>query len=124
MTNRSSPVPSIIQALQSRPVALLNAAVMTADGMYSLRVIPLGEARQLVRTHGFVSAIGHEATANVISRLLQINCPMNRHDFKQNPGQIALIFRLKHRLAEGLVVRSEEELEALGYTFARLKRVY
>ncbi|WP_127803924.1 DUF1874 domain-containing protein [Hydrogenophaga sp. NH-16] len=123
MTDRSSPAPSIIRALHSRPVALLNAAVMTADGMYALREIPLGEARLLVRTHGFVSAIGHEATANVVSRLLQIDCPMNRHFFKQDAGQIALVFRLKQRLPEGFIVRSEEELEALGYSFARLKRM-
>lgn len=63
---------------------------------------------------GFVSAIGHESTANVLSQLLGVDVPCERKQIALAVGDSAIIFSLKRRLAEGQVL-SEEELSAFRY---------
>jgi hypothetical protein len=107
----------------SSPVVLLNAPVLTSDGKYSMQTCSVVEAARLVRTRGFESAIGHAQTAAIISSLLQINCPPQRIEVRQQPGESALVFRLKRRLEEGRVLQSTEEVEQVGYSFAVLERL-
>jgi hypothetical protein len=104
------------------PVWLLNAPIITADGVFHSTTLVLAEARMLVETHGFCSAIGHATTAALVSRLLQIECPMRRIDYVQLPGQRALVLRLARRLGEGQVLLSVEELEQVGYSFMLITR--
>lgn len=109
--------------LEPNAVVLLNAPVLTNDGKYRMRSLPVEEASALVRAHGFDSAIGHAQTANIISRLLQIDCPARRVEVRQRPGQVALVFRLTRRLEEGRILHSTEEVEQIGYSFATLERL-
>ena len=112
-----SPPPS-----QRAPLWLLNAPIITADGLFRCRTISLDEARGLIETHGFQSAIGHAPTAAVLSDLLAIECPMRRVEFRQAPRQLALIFRLARRIEEGRVLHSRAEIEQVGYSFLLLTR--
>lgn len=102
------------------PIWLLNAPVITADGLFRSRTIALSEAQQLVRRQGFESAIGHALTAAILSDLLDIACPLRRVEFQQTPGQLALVFRLARRMEEGRVLQSRAEIEAIGYSFMLL----
>ncbi|WP_300440007.1 DUF1874 domain-containing protein [Zoogloea sp.] len=104
------------------PIWLLNAPIITADGLFRSRTIPLLEAQQRVHEHGFESAIGHAPTAAILSELLGIECPMCRIEFEQAPGQLALVFRLARRMEEGRVLQSRAEIEAVGFSFLLLVR--
>lgn len=103
-------------------VWLLNAPVITTDGLYRSRTVSVDEARALVRARGFASAIGHPQTAAIVSELLRINCPMSRIEFRQDPGQDALVFRLAHRLEEGQILQDRREIEHVGYSFVLITR--
>lgn len=99
------------------PVWLLNTPLVTNEGHYVVRRLRGAEARKLVHTHGSESAIGHAATAALVSELLDVDCPLRRVEFRQEPGQRALVFRLNHRLAEGKVLSCRADLEEVGYSF-------
>jgi len=103
-------------------VWLLNAPVITADGLFRSRTLCLNEARALVQAGGFFSAIGHAQTAAIVSDLLGIDCPMNRCEFRQGPGQHALVFCLARRLEEGQVLHDRKDIERVGYRFMLITR--
>lgn len=104
------------------PVWLLNAPVVTVEGLFRSRTLSVAEARALVRTQGFASAIGHAQTATIVAELLGIECAMNRCEFRQLPGQHALVFRLARRLEEGQVLHTREDIERVGYSFMLITR--
>lgn len=85
-----------------------------------LRRLTLPEARELVRAGQFISAVGHEATAQVLSQLLQINIPNSRVAVYMQPGDEGVHFVLRTRLPEGKVL-SEEELKQLDYWLVHSK---
>ena len=104
------------------PVAILNGAIITADGEYSCRTISLAAARKLLQTAPqIISAVGHQATAEILTDLLGVKIDFNRIDFHQQAGQQALIFKLNSRPPEGIIL-SREEIEAFGYQFQILYR--
>jgi hypothetical protein len=105
------------------PVVLLNAPVLTSTGLFRAREVGLDEAQARVARVGFESAIGHAFTAQILSELLEIDCPMHRIEFRQQPGQEALVFRLARRLEEGQVLASREEIAAVGFSFMLIERL-
>lgn len=107
---------------ETSPLWLLNAPVITTDGLFRSRTLNVDEARALLRAQGFASAIGHAQTAAIVSELLGIDCPMNRYEFRQRPGQRALVFRLARRLEEGQVLHNRRDIERVGYSFMLIIR--
>lgn len=102
-------------------VYVLNTPVLPNPGTYRLERITIEQAKELL-SEGFTSAIGHEATAEVLSALLDIPIPMNRIQISMEPGDKALVFRLLTRLPEGKVL-SKEELLALPWELNLLCRI-
>jgi hypothetical protein len=102
-------------------LALLNTSIITNDGLYSLKSIGLREAQHLALTHDLDSAVGHEATAQVMSELLGVEVAFNRQMFAQEVGQQALVFKLNGRLMEGVVL-TRQEIEEIGYSWKLLTR--
>ena len=104
------------------PMALLNTTIATNDGVFQVETISLDRAKQLMSQHinvykvGVDSAIGHESTAAIMTELLGFDVPVNRQQFQQQPGQLALVFKLKGRPAEGKIL-SADEIEDIGYEF-------
>jgi hypothetical protein len=84
-----------------------------AEAKVKLRRITVEEARQILSS-GFVSAVGHEATAKLLSQLLGIQIPMERRTIFMKPGDKAIHFFLKTRLPEGTIL-GEEELKKLDF---------
>ena len=101
-------------------ITILNTSILTAHGLFEYEPISLKRAREIVQD-GFLSAIGHESTARVISTLLEIDCPVNRIQYQQEPGESALVFKLRGRPEEGKVL-SAGEIEEIGYEWGLLFR--
>lgn len=102
-------------------IYILNTPVLTNWGKYSFRKITVAEAKALL-SQGFISAVGHKGTAEILSEVLGVEIPENRVQIVMNQGDVALVFRLLKRLPEGVVL-SKEELEALPYELGILERI-
>jgi len=102
-------------------LTLLNTAILTTFGDYRYTPVTLEHARWMVEEQPWQSAVGHAATAEVLSRLLGVNVPMNRVAYIQRPGDNALVFKLRDRLPEGTIL-TVEDIERIGYDFGLLTR--
>lgn len=104
------------------PVAFFNGTVATTNGLYRIKDIDIDTAKELVKQNGFISAIGHEATAEIMSEVLGLTIPMNRIQFHQKVGQLAVVFKLKERPPEGIIL-NRTEVENIGYGFKVMERL-
>lgn len=104
------------------PIALFNGPIVTTNGLYRIHDIDVDTAKRLIQKHGFISAIGHEATAQIMSDLFDMNIPMNRIQFHQDVHQLAIAFKLKERPEEGVIL-SIDELESIGYGLKLMERL-
>ena len=107
-------------------LTFLNAAIITTHGTFEFQKLTLKEARETVAefeasNRKISSAIGHAATAELMTLLLKFPVPRNRIDFIQKPEDVALVFSLKKRAPEGIVL-TREELEEIGYELGLLTR--
>ncbi|SCY90664.1 YddF family protein [Alkaliphilus peptidifermentans] len=104
------------------PVALFNGAVVTTNGLYLVKDIGVNEAKSYIKDNGYISAIGHEATAEIMSELFKIHIPMNRIQFYQEVGQLAIVFKLNNRPPEGAIL-NRGEIEDIGYSLKLMERL-
>lgn len=109
-------------------LTLLNAAVLTDYGDFRFKLLSIQQAKALVnkfKTAPFSirPAIGHEATAELLTSLFDCPVAFNRKfEFHQTVDDLALVFRLRHRPPEGKVL-TVEEMETIGYDFGLLTRL-
>lgn len=103
-------------------ILLLNAAIMTANGTFRLSNIALEDVKNMLTEENIMSAIGHNATADIMSELIGVNIPANRIQARQESGQKAIIFKLLKRPEEGKIL-NKEEIEEIGYEFLLLERL-
>ena len=66
--------------------------------------------RQLLE-RGFISAIGHQGTAELLSELLGMNIPVNRIAIRLDHGDRAIVIQLLERLPEGKILSREEIIQ-------------
>jgi hypothetical protein len=100
-------------------IVILNTSICTSNGLFELTDIDLDQARDLVQNNDFISAIGHDSTAQILTELLGVNIPVNRINFEQKENQTAVVFKLNGRPPEGKIL-TKEEIEQIGYSFKRL----
>ena len=103
-------------------LALLNTTIATTDGLFEVRTITLQESQQLAQSNELLSAIGHSSTAQIMSELLGVDVAENRIQFEQELKQVALVFKLKGRAPEGVIL-NKEEIEKIGYEFKTMKLI-
>jgi hypothetical protein len=100
-------------------IYVLNSLIVPIDFEKNPKVqvklsrISVQEAKGLLKGD-FISAIGHEGSAQVLSQLLGIKIPVNRISVFFEKGDIGVHLFLKQRLPEGKVL-SEEELKNLDF---------
>ena len=90
------------------PVVLFNGAVCTTAGLYRVTDMDVAEARQLVQTHGYMSAVEHHYSAEILSSNLQMDEPKNRNEYRQKIGQKAIALKLNVRPPEGRILTAAE----------------
>ena len=101
---------------------LLNAPILTHYGLWRFDgPITLIEAHNYLK-NGFVSGIGHQATADYLTALLSIHCPFNRQPCVMQAGDLAIVLRLLCRLPEGKLLE-QHELSQTHYHFGLLQRL-
>lgn len=105
-----------------RQTYLLNTAILTGYGDWQFEGPLSVERAREVLGGGFVSAIGHPAAAQFLATKLNTDIPANRAVVELQPGDQALVLRLKGRLPEGKVL-SEEEMRGLPFELGLLTRL-
>ncbi len=101
---------------------LLNTTVVPCEGVWEVsRIYALQEVRMYLDL-GFVSAVGHQSTAEIISQLLgtRFHVPVNRITVEPQVGDILVCFKLKQRPPEGVIL-SKEQIEELGYEWYSMR---
>lgn len=103
---------------------LLNTSILTltAYGLFNYEPTTLEEAKRLISTYGYSSAVGHQATAEILTELLGLPVEMNRVNYIQGKGSQAIVFKLKSRIAEGVIL-TKTQIEEIGYEFGILTRL-
>ena len=86
------------------------------------------ETVKKVLRDGFDSAIGHEATAAFLSKVLGFEVKANRKEVKVDENTVLIIAQVKQRLPEGKVLTEEElknvPVEFWVVLFMKLKEEY
>lgn len=84
--------------------------------------LSVDKAKSLIKERGFLSAIGHESTATILSTLFEEDIPVNRIFAIQEVDQDAIVMKVNGRIEEGRIL-NKEELEAIGFEFKLLRRL-
>lgn len=98
---------------------LLNSPILTAYGQWQFSKISLDDAKKQVK-EVFISAIGHESTAQLLSHLLEQKIVCQRISITMQPLDKALVFNIKQRLPDTREL-SQLEIEHLPYEFGLLE---
>jgi hypothetical protein len=86
----------------------------------AIEEVDLEQVKQMLSTKEFMSAVGHQATAEILSKILGLPVIFNRQSIKLTEHDTLVVFQLMTRLPEGAVL-GEEELKTLPHKFILVK---
>jgi hypothetical protein len=73
-----------------------------------IRKLTINEVKNFLNNNIFTSIVGHESTASFLSKILNIEIPVNRIPIKLNPNDLLIVAILNVRLPEGKILTLEE----------------
>lgn len=105
-------------------VLILNTSVLLTPGTYRFESLSLDAARAVVTpSEQVVSAVGHPATAEVLSRDLGAEIANNRLTLTGHAvGQRAIVFKLRERPPTGAEL-TVNDIDRIGYDLMLLTRL-
>ena len=97
-----------------------------AEGLWRVKSCTLEQAclfYEAAQWHGdVISAVGHQATAEVMTELLGQHVEANRLNVFPQVGDEFLCFKLKQRPPEGAIL-DRDQLEELGYEWVSMRYI-
>lgn len=107
--------------MRKAKIYILNSPIITSYGVYNYQKLTVEQVTSLLQDD-FISAIGHEGTAKLLSRIVGVEIPVNRVQISMEVGDLAIVFRVLQRLPEGKVLTAEE-LSKVPYELGILEKV-
>ncbi|MHB8552833.1 MAG: YddF family protein [Thermoplasmataceae archaeon] len=116
----------------SNKLYIMNSPIITSYGAFDYVYMSKEKAKQIIKYNrnslnedftgsgNVISAIGHEATAEFLSKVLGMPIPMNRIAVSMKPGDAAIVIKLLQRLPEGKILTAQE-MNAIPVEFGYLK---
>lgn len=86
----------------------LSMLKLTSEMTLKVQEVSTWIAKRIISSTDWISAVGHEDTAKVMSEILNIEVPANRIAIHVQEGDTLLVFQLLDRLPEGKILTSEE----------------
>ncbi len=103
-------------------IYIINSPVLTNFGSYEYKECTVDDLKKILRNNEFISAVGHEETATLLTRLLDVHIPYNRIVVHQEAGDIFIVIKPKARL-EINKIYSETDIENIGYELGILTKL-
>jgi len=85
-------------------------SMLTPPAIVKVTEVTVDDVKRILSS-GFVSAVGHEATAKIISVQVGVQVPVNRVAIKLTSGDILVVYQLLTRLPEGKVLSEQEMMQ-------------
>lgn len=106
-------------------LGLLNTSIITTVGTYKMVDLTLAQAKDLAQANkdNLLSAIGHNATADVLTKLLAVDVPANRIVFSQDIGQQAIVLKMRGRLPDDVKNLTIDDMYQIGFDLFLLTRL-
>ena len=106
-------------------LGLLNTSIITTTGTYKVVDLTLAQAKDLAQANkdNLLSAIGHSATADVLTKLLGVDVQANRIIFTQDVGQQAIVLKMKGRLPDDVKDLTIDDMHKIGFDLFLLTRL-
>jgi uncharacterized protein ORF117 len=106
-------------------LGLLNTSIITTTGTYKMVDLTLAQAKDLAQANkdNLLSAIGHSATADVLTKLLGVDVPANRIVFSQDVGQQAIVLKMRGRLPDDVKDLTVDDMQQIGFDLFLLTRL-
>jgi len=99
----------MIYLTNSFTLSMITPSLLEGGAIIKASPISVGEVKALLK-EGFISAVGHESTARVLSKLLGTEVPFNRAQISIKEGDVIVSFQFLIRLPEGKVLGEDEVL--------------
>jgi len=97
----------MIYLCNSFTLSMIDPSLLEGGAIIKASPISLGGVKALLK-EGFVSAVGHESTAKVLSVLLGTDVPSNRVQIAITEGDVIVSFQFLVRLPEGHILKEDE----------------
>jgi len=102
-------------------LSMLNLA--SEDAFLYVGEITKEKAKEILSKNTFMSTIGHESTAYVMSQILGLEVKMNRATVQASEDDAIIVFQLLGaRLPEGVIL-GEEEIARIPYKFFLIEQL-
>lgn len=103
-------------------IYIINSSVLTTFGTFEYKESSLEEIKYILNNNAFISVIGHQETASLLSKKLGLSISLNRIEIKQTEDDVLIVIKSKARLYTNKFY-SETELEEIGYDIGIIRKI-